>query len=249
MKAAVIVQARQTSTRLPGKVLLELNGRTVLSYVLERCQAIPGADVVCCAVPEGVEHDAVAHEAKACGAVVSRGSLDDVLARYYWAAKELRADIIMRVTSDCPMIDPQLCGQVLASILEDNAEYACNNMPASYPHGLDCEAFTFDILERAHLEAQSIFDREHVTPYMRSHSGVKRVNIEGPGGDTVHHRWTLDTAQDFAFMEDIFARLPVGPEGWNWRVPLSIVEADPALDMLNQGQGVADSRVMAEDVT
>lgn len=247
MKTAVIVQARQTSTRLPGKVLLELNGRTVLSHVLERCQEIPGADVVCCAVPEGAEHDLVAREAKACGAVVTRGSLDDVLARYYDAAKELGADVIMRVTSDCPMIDPQLCGQVLSAVVSGDADYASNNMPPSYPHGLDCEAFTFDLLEQANQEAQSTFDREHVTTYIRTHSGVRTANIEGPGGDVIHHRWTLDTAQDLSFMEALFERLPEGAEGWNWQVPLSIVEADPVLDMLNQGQDVVDTRVMTQD--
>lgn len=242
MKTAVIVQARQTSTRLPGKVLLELGGRTVLSHVLERCQAIPGADIVCCAVPEGAEHDAVAQEAEACGAVVVRGPLDDVLARYLISAKAVGADVIMRITSDCPLIDPDLCGRVLAAVVGGGAEYASNNMPPSYPHGLDCEAFTYGLLTRAHNEAVTTEEREHVTPFIRNHPEVQKVTVQGPGGDVIHHRWTLDTAQDFAFMEAMFDRLPKGAEGWNWRVPLAIVQANPGLAALNQGQDVVDTR-------
>ena len=151
---AVIVQARMSSTRLPGKVMLELAGRSVLSHVLERCQAIPGTDVVCCATVTGRDGDPIAAEAESCGAAVFRGKEMDVLDRYYRAAQSLKASTILRVTSDCPVIDPQICGRVLDLLHREEADYACNNMPPSWPHGLDCEAFSFAWLERAAREAK-----------------------------------------------------------------------------------------------
>jgi spore coat polysaccharide biosynthesis protein SpsF (cytidylyltransferase family) len=110
MVAAVIVQARMASTRLPGKVLKPLRDGTVLREVLRRCRAIPGVDIVCCAVPESAANDPVAREAESCDAAVHRGHDTDVLDRYAGAARVLAADTVMRVTSDCPLIDPGLCG-------------------------------------------------------------------------------------------------------------------------------------------
>lgn len=245
MTVAVIVQARQTSTRLPGKVLLDLAGRTVLSRVLERCKAIPGVDVVCCAVPEGSDHDNVAAEASRCGALVYRGPTEDVLARYYLAANEIGADIVMRVTSDCPMIDPHIGGLVLRKVLSGEAEYAADNMPATWPHGLDCEAFTMSVLERAYREAQDPYEREHVTPYIRLSNDISKANVAMPDGQNMaHHRWVLDTPLDFEFLKAMFSRLPKGEEGWDYVVPLAIVEDSPELAAMNRNQEEArDTRV------
>ncbi|NNG04292.1 MAG: NTP transferase domain-containing protein, partial [Inquilinus sp.] len=114
MTVAVIVQARRASTRLPDKVLKRLAGETVLSHVLRRCAAVPGADAVCCAIPDDPACDALAGEAGRAGATVFRGSEQDVLARTAGAAEALGAGTVLRVTSDCPLIDPEICGQVLA---------------------------------------------------------------------------------------------------------------------------------------
>ncbi len=234
-RSICIVQARMASTRLPGKVLLQLAGRTVLSHVLERCGAIPGIDAVCCATPEDADCNPVAAEAKRCGAEVFRGSERDVLDRYYGAAKTLHADYILRVTSDCPLIDPELCGRVLAEVTSDGADFAVNNMPVSWPHGLDCEAFTFALLERTSREAQAPMEREHVSLFMRHASGVRRANVAAEGKDISRHRWTLDLPRDYAFFDALFPRLPEGPEGWDYRVPLVLVEADPELAAINAG--------------
>lgn len=234
MSAAVIVQARQGSSRLPGKVLMPLGGQTVLAHVLQRCAAIPGADVVCCAVPEGPADDAVAAEAGRAGAKVFRGSETDVLDRYARAAAWLGADVVMRVTSDCPMIDPQLCGAVLELVMLDGADYASNNQPPTWPHGLDCEAMTGAWLARAAREAKRPSEREHVTPYVRNHPDCRRLNIGAPG-DLTAYRWTLDTPDDLAFMQAVFPRLPVGPDGWRWRAALAVVNRDPSLGKLNAG--------------
>ncbi len=175
---AVIVQARLGSTRLPGKVLMDLGGVTVLGSVLNRCKAIK-ADVVCCAIP--FEDDAIAEESERWGVSVWRGPEDDVLARYYGAAEALGATEIMRITADCPFIDPTVCNAVFELRAAQNADYASNVMPRGWPKGLDCEAFTFDALEQAHEQATFSYDREHVTAWLQRSPHIRRVNLEGPG--------------------------------------------------------------------
>lgn len=199
MIRAVIVQARFGSSRLPGKVLMPLCGRPALAAVLARCARIPGIDVVVCAVADDAASDAVAAAAQICGATVFRGSQHDVLARYDGAARTAGADIVMRVTSDCPLIDPEIAGAVLRLLDETGADYACNTMPPLWPHGLDCEAFHAEHLARAAREAEAAYDREHVTPWLRRKAGLRRVNLDGPGGGAERHRWTLDHAEDYAF--------------------------------------------------
>jgi spore coat polysaccharide biosynthesis protein SpsF (cytidylyltransferase family) len=235
-RTVVVVQARMGSTRLPGKVMMDLAGQSVLAHVLERCAAIPGVERVCCATVEGAEGDPVAAEAARRGAEVFRGSEQDVLDRYHGAAGELGSDIVMRVTSDCPLIDPAICGEVLALRARLDADYACNNMPPSWPHGLDCEAFTFAWLARAAKEARKPSEREHVSPFIRNHPDATKANLAGPGGAVLGHRWTLDTQADLDFLRALFERLPPGAASWDYRVPLDLVEQDPALAAINAGQ-------------
>lgn len=206
MSVAVIVQARMQSTRLPGKVMLPLAGRPVLDHVLRRCQRIPGANVVVCAIPTGAECDPLAEVSMAAGAAVFRGSETDVLQRYAEAARAVDATTVMRVTSDCPLIDPQICGDVLAKVLAGSTDHACNNDPPGWPHGLDCEAMTAAALRRANAEATEAFDREHVTPWIRRHPDLRRVNVAGPGTHT-NLRWTLDYPEDYAFFQAVFDAL------------------------------------------
>ena len=206
-RTAAIIQARMASTRLPGKVLLKLAGQTVLEHVITRARAIFGIDVVCCAVPDGAENDEVAREAVRCGAEVFRGPEQDVLARYFGAACMLKATTILRVTSDCPLIDPETCAAVIRLHNETASDYACNNMPPTFPHGLDCEAFTLEILERAASEARLPAEREHVTPWMRNHPKLHRVNLTNSNADEVNLRWTLDYPEDFSFFTALFRHL------------------------------------------
>ena len=229
MRSVVIVQARLGSSRLPGKVLEKLAGRTVLSHVLERCWTIPAVADVCCAIPSGGSDDAVAVEAERCRTRVVRGSESDVLDRYYKAASDCQADVIVRITSDCPLIDPLLAGRVLSHVLNQEADYACNNLPRSWPLGLDCEAFTFNLLKRAADEAWLPQEREHVTPFLRSHPDVRKVCVSGPGGHIAKYRWTLDTAADLQFLQAVFRRLPEGPDNFDYQIPLNIVESDSRL--------------------
>jgi len=241
MRQVVIVQARMGSSRLPGKVLRTLAGKTVLSRVLERCRAIPGIDAVCCATSTLDHDDEVARQAALEGAEVFRGSEDDVLSRYAGAARATGADVVMRVTADCPLIDPQVCGGVLTLRAAQDLDYACNNLPPSFPHGLDCEAVRISWLLRAEEEATSREQREHVTPYIRTHPDVNKANLPCERDGVASLRWTLDTQEDWNFLERLVALLPEGPDAWRWRVPLAIVEADPTMRHLSPDRAVPNA--------
>jgi spore coat polysaccharide biosynthesis protein SpsF (cytidylyltransferase family) len=235
-KTACIVQARLGSTRLPGKVLEMLGDAPVLEHVLRRCRAIAGVDEVVCATVDGPDGDAVAALADRLDVANYRGSESDVLARNQGAAHAAGADIVMRVTSDCPLIDPEICAAVLKLRAEAGADYAANNMPPSWPHGLDCEAFTIDALDEAAATATAAEDHEHVTPWIRRNRAYQRVNLPGPGGGVVAQRWTLDYPEDLAFLRAVYERLPGGCTGRSWRAALAILDREPQLALINEAR-------------
>ncbi|WNK01388.1 glycosyltransferase family protein [Thalassospiraceae bacterium LMO-JJ14] len=235
-RAVAVVQARLGSTRLPGKVLMDLNGRSVLGRVLERCLAIPGIAAVVCATTDDENGALVAAEAENCGAFAFRGSEADVLDRMVGAARTQAADIVLRVTADCPAIDPEVCGAVLRLLQDTGAAYATNNMPPSWPHGLDVEAMRMVDLEESWRTAHDPDTREHVTLDLRSRDGVSRVNLLGPGGDATDHRWTLDTADDLRFFQTLFTRLPEGAAGFPWRAVEQAVRQPTDISGLNTHQ-------------
>jgi UDP-2,4-diacetamido-2,4,6-trideoxy-beta-L-altropyranose hydrolase len=212
-KTVAIIQARFGSTRLPGKVLKPLGsipggGGIVLDHAIQRCRAIPSVDAVVIATTDREEDGAIVAAAERSGALVHRGSAEDVLARYAGAAKLAQADIVLRVTSDCPLIDPGICDRVIRLRAETGVDYAANNMPRLYPHGLDCEVFTRDGLDRADRSATAAYDREHVTPWLRRTAEVTRASLIGPGWPAVQQRWTLDFPEDYDFFAALFPLLP-----------------------------------------
>ncbi|MBC8159561.1 MAG: glycosyltransferase family protein [Alphaproteobacteria bacterium] len=233
-QTAVIVQARMGSTRLPQKVMMPLAGQTVLAHVLERCRAIDGVDTVCCATTIAPEDAVIVAEAERCGAAVFRGSPTDVLDRYARAAKMVDADVVMRVTSDCPLIDPEICAAVLRLRAEKGVEYAANNMPPGWPHGLDCEAFSADALARAAKTADDPLEREHVTPWLRNNPSISRASLKGPGGSLTDLRWTLDYPEDMDFFEALFAKLPNTPSTAGTAEVLEILQRFPEISAINQ---------------
>lgn len=235
-RTACIVQARVGSTRLPGKVLENLGHATVLEHVLRRCQAIDGVDAVVCATVQGTDGDAVAALADKLDVPVYRGSERDVLERYHRAAHAAKADVVLRVTSDCPLIDPEVCAAVLKLRDEEEADYAANNMPPSWPHGLDCEAFTIDALDEAAATATAAEDHEHVTPWIRRNRAYRRVNLAGPGGELTAQRWTLDYPEDLAFLRAVYERLPEGCAGRSWRAAAAVVDHEPELALINEAR-------------
>jgi spore coat polysaccharide biosynthesis protein SpsF (cytidylyltransferase family) len=211
MTTAVIVQARMGSARLPGKVMMDLAGKPVLAYVLDRCDRIPGIDVVVCAIPDTAENDCLVPVIEGCGATLFRGSERDVLARYVGAAAAVNADVVVRVTADCPLIDPEICGDVIELRKAKNADYASNVHPRTYPQGLDCEVFTFEALQ--HWERVSREGREHVTTTLAEAKPVIMANLESERYHRSRYlsdqRWTLDYPEDLEFLRAVFAiRVP-----------------------------------------
>lgn len=232
MTTACVVQARMGASRLPGKVLLPLNGRTVLSHVLGRCGAIEGVDVLCCAVPYGAENDPVADEARRHGAMVMRGSERDVLDRYLQAAVAVRADVIVRVTADCPLIDSKICAGLLKARDLAAADYASNVWPRTWPKGLDCEVFTMETLVRAAAAAKSPVEREHVTAWMIDASEISQASyVNGGGPNRSALRWTLDYQEDMVFLTALFSLLP--DDMADYASVLGVVEANPEITALN----------------
>jgi spore coat polysaccharide biosynthesis protein SpsF len=197
---ACIVQARLGSSRLPAKILLPLpTDRTVLEEVLWRCDQIKGVDVVVAAIPDTPENDILVRFIPPFAMIV-RGSEHDVLARYAKAAKAVNADVVMRVTSDCPLIDPDVCGQVLDTYRKFKSHYCSNVHPRSWPQGFDCEVFPAELLHRANEEVAQVGcpPREHVTPYIRDPlAGNKIHNVAHSGENRSHLQWSLDTRGDY----------------------------------------------------
>ncbi len=230
---AVIVQARMGSTRLPGKVLKDIVGQTVLAHVLGRVLAIPGADHVVCAVPDAASNDSIASEARRLGVRVYRGDDTDVLGRYHSAAQACGADVIMRITSDCPLIDPSVSGRVLERFYETGAAYCSNLAPRSWPKGLDTEVFSTDVLEKAAASATEQADREHVTPWIRRNQQFSHGIVVNADGDFSGLRWTLDYPEDLSFFRALYAKLPPPPAVPSFAEVLATAQAHPEIVALN----------------
>jgi spore coat polysaccharide biosynthesis protein SpsF len=207
VKIFAIIQARMSSTRLPGKVLKELCGIPVLVHVIERVKQSKRIGKIIIATTDNSCDDVIVSISKKENVEVFRGSEDDVLKRYYQAAKQYKADIIVRITSDDPLIDYQLIDSIIENLIVQKADYSCNNMPASYPLGLDCECFTFETLEKAFENAKEKREQEHVTPYIREHKDLfKIVNISS-NVNYSHIRLTLDTMDDYDYIKQIYENL------------------------------------------
>lgn len=239
-RVAVIAQARMGSSRLPGKVLKQVAGRSVLMHVLSRAKAIPGADIVCCATTNEPADDAVAAEAEQTGCTVYRGSPDDVLDRYAKAAQMLDASVIVRITCDCPLLDAKVCGDVIRLRQDKSADYAANNLAPTWPHGLDCEAFTTAALNAADADALARYDREHVTPWIRNNPRLAKANLEGPGGEAASMRWALDYPEDLAFLKALNEKADLSTLT-HWQEVVALVQAHPALLVINRKRS-SDSR-------
>jgi spore coat polysaccharide biosynthesis protein SpsF len=178
MTTAIIIQARMTSSRFPGKIMRLLDGRTVLDRVLDRAEHVRGVDTVIVACPKDDASAPIYEACRARGVLYYAGSEMNVLSRYYEAAKKHGLDVIMRITSDCPFFNPVIAGEVLSRLKDGDLDYASNVYPVrTYPKGFDCEAFTFDCLEAAHLNARNDYDREHVTPWMQQTDGLMIGNM------------------------------------------------------------------------
>lgn len=211
MRVVAIVQARFSSTRLPAKILLDLGGQTALERCLRRAQRIARVDEVVVATSEGESDDPIALISQRLGVRCFRGSELDVLSRYFVAATGSGADVVMRLTSDCPLLDPAISSLVIEHFLARGGAiaYASNTLVRKLPRGLDTEVFSFEALRRANAEATAGPDREHVTRFLYTNAALFPCESVLPPnvGDESAHRWTLDTPEDYQFLVRLFDRL------------------------------------------
>ncbi len=233
MNVVTIIQARMGSTRLPGKVMLDLCGKTVLARVVERVRRAKFAGALVVATTMELPDNAIVDECRRLDVNVFRGSEHDVLDRYYQAAKQFGADAIVRLCSDCPLIEPELVDKTVQEFLTFRPDYASNALDRTYPRGLDTEIMTWDALARCWREAQAFYQRSHVTPCI--YENPDRFDILRVAGDADYsdHRWTLDTEEDLAFIRAVYSRMP-DADVFSWRDVLALLEREPELAELNQ---------------
>ena len=228
-----IIQARTANTRLPRKVLLDICGQTMLSRVVRRAQAAKLIDEVVVATTRQEKDEPIIEECRRLDVPSFLGSEEDVLDRYNRAAEAHGADVVVRITSDCPLIDPSESDRVIRAFLDSRPDYASNSLRRTYPRGLDTEVMSTATLAHAWLEARQPYERVHVTPYIYGHPETFRLLSVTGREDHSNHRWTVDTPQDLKFVREIY-RLLGDQEMAGWREVLAILEQNPELAEINR---------------
>ena len=233
----LIIQARMQSSRLPGKVLLPLLDKPMLEWVVTRAGKSQVVNTCMVATTNDPADDPIENWCNSKNVPVYRGSQFDVLDRYYHAALAAKADYIIRVTADCPLIDPKLIDELFAFYVKEQADFAANRLPQpwhrTFPIGLDTEIVSMEMLETAWRSAEEKFEREHVMPWFYDTPGrCKTVIMDNPE-DFGMHRWTVDTPEDYAMMKALFEKLD-SPLTASWRDVMSVISANPELETINE---------------
>ena len=237
MKVVVVIQARLASSRLPAKVLLDLGGVTALERCLRRARRFAQVSEVVIATSDQPGDEIIATVARRLGARAIRGSETDVLSRFAKAARETDAEVIVRCTSDCPLLDPALSSQVIARFLSapGGVDYAANVLERRLPRGLDTEVISREALERADRDATAPDEREHVTLHIYRHPesfrclAVTADELE----DRSSLRWTLDTLDDYRLLHALFERLGPRADEASMNEVIALFEAEPDLARIN----------------
>jgi spore coat polysaccharide biosynthesis protein SpsF len=229
-----ILQARMSSTRLPGKVLKPILGRPLLSLQIERIGRSREIDKLVVATSTDEVDQQIVELCKSMGVAYYTGSLDDVLDRFYRAASVHKPDHIVRLTGDCPLTDPVVIDQVIDFYLEGQFDYASNTIQPTYPDGLDVEVFSFDALEQAWQEARLTSEREHVTPFLYTRRDRFQLGNHKGSEDLSHQRWTVDEPEDFEFVKAIYENLYDKKPGFTMADILELLARRPELSKINQ---------------
>lgn len=249
-RVLAIVQARLRSTRLPGKALLDIAGRPMLAHVLARAAAISNVGATVLATTVNREDDALEELARSMRLPCIRGSTNDVLDRFHSAALGYPAEAIVRISADCPLIDPDVSALVVGEYLsrEGKVDYVSNVQPPTFPDGLDTEILSTASLERAWREAKRPSDREHVTTYIRDRPNEFRLHSIVHTPSLAAHRWTVDEPADLEFVRAVYDALaPDGSRVFGMAEVLELLERRPELSMVNAGirrdEGLERSRL------
>lgn len=234
MSVIAIIQARMGSERLPRKVLLDIAGQSMLERVVRRVQRSRLIDKVIVATSVNPADDPIVSAAESLGVLATRGSEEDVLARFAGAASILQPDVVVRVSADSPFVDPEVCDLVVSSFMNADpaVDYASNKLGPTFPLGLDVEAFSRAALERAAREAMEPFERSHVSVYM--YQNPDKFSLLPVVDDEDRHtwRWTVDTPEDLEFARTVFERIGGGNE-FSWRDVVALIDREPALAAIN----------------
>ena len=232
LKIVAIVQARMGSTRFPNKVMQPICGTPMIGLLLERLSKAKCIDRIILATSSDSRNEPLTEYVRSLGFEVYPGSEDDVLDRYYQAAKKAGADVVVRITGDCPLIDPQLVDAVVAKFKENDVDYASNTIPPTYPDGLDTEVFTFKALEIAWSQAKDPHFREHVTPYICESRQFVRTNFASET-DSSGERWTVDEPEDFEVIRKVFEHFNPRRD-FSWLEVLTLRQEHPELFAANR---------------
>lgn len=236
MLTAVIIQARMESTRLPGKVLMDIKGKSMLMRVIERLRYSKLNQKIIIATSTHKEDDEIYNFALNQNIPVYRGSQFDVLNRYFEAAKTFNVDIIVRVTADCPLIDPYVLDEVIQTFLDSSKTIVTNagiNLEyRTHPRGLDVEVFSFDSLSLANDKAKLKYQREHVTPYL--YQNLNEILVVKSDLNCSNHRWTVDTAEDMEFVRRIYSGFEDEIDMLDYNNVLKYLEKNPNLVRINE---------------
>ncbi len=235
MRTVAIIQARVGSTRLPGKVLLDVCGKTVLGRVVERVSRMTRVRELVVATSSLEDDEAIAAECRRLGVPCFRGSEDDVLDRFRGAAQTLGAEQCVRITADCPLIDPGVSDDIIDQFdrADPPVDYASNKIPQSFPRGLDTEVFTREALERTARWAKKPYHRTHVTAYMYQTPDLFTLLSVVSEVDRAGWRWTIDTPEDLAFVRGIYEQMDGKPD-FTWLDVVKLIEDNPSLADVNR---------------
>ena len=228
LKTVAIIQARMGSTRLPGKVLEDLAGKPMLVRVVERVKRARTIEEIVIVTTDNSVDNKISELCISHSWQCFRGSEEDVLDRYYRAAMAYKADPVVRITSDCPLIDPAVIDLVVSEFfkLSPGVDFVSNDIPVrTYPRGLDSEAIKFEALERAWRKDDDPVSREHVTPYIKRHPELFNLNGVTAESDYSEMRWTVDTSEDLDFVRRIYGHF--GNDNFSWRDVLRLLSAHP----------------------
>ena len=235
MRKIIIVQARMTSTRLPGKVMKIVCGKPLLEHFINRLKRVKYADQIVIATTVNDTDNIIVNLCKKLDTLYYRGSEEDVLGRYYEAAVEYGGDIIIRITSDCPVIDPDVVDYLIDFYMKNlkKYDYVTNTLKRTYPRGMDAEIVSFKALKEAHFNAYDPFDREHVTLFIRNRpTQYRRHNIKY-SSDLSRYRLTVDTSEDMELIRRIFESLYVENPEFTMKDILSKMAANPEWEAIN----------------
>lgn len=229
-----ILQARMSSNRLPGKVLMPIVGKPMIQLHIERLQRASRIDKLVVATSSNGEDNAIAQLCQNLGVDCYQGDLDNVLDRFYQAACRWPAKHIIRLTADCPLASPELIDKVIEQHIKEQNDFTTNAVPHTFPDGLDVEVLAFSALKIAWQNASSVFEKEHVTPYITEHAEQFKIGHQLSRVNLKHQRWSVDYPEDFELVKFVYDNLYKHNQQFDTQAIIALLTKHPEIFALNQ---------------